>query len=147
MTHGFDTSFLVAAEVAGHPAHPGVRRRIAELKAQGDRFGLTALVLAEFVHIVTDSRRFQQPLTMPEALAKARLWWEAEEVEQVEPNEEAVRWFLEAMNRHQLGRKRVLDTLLLATYRSGGMTSVLTLNASDFAVFGEFTSLGPLAVQ
>ena len=61
MTHGFDTSFLVAAEVAEHPDHEGVWRRIRELKEQGDRFALTAPVLAEFVHIVTDARRFKMP--------------------------------------------------------------------------------------
>jgi predicted nucleic acid-binding protein len=55
VTHGFDTSFLVAAEVAEHPDHDGVWRRVRELKAQGNRFALTALVLAEFVHIVTDA--------------------------------------------------------------------------------------------
>ena len=142
MTRGFDTSFLVAAEVAEHPDHDGVWRRIRELKAQGDCFALTAPVLAEFVHIVTDARRFKMPLTMRQALAEARSWWEAADVEHVPPDEEAVIWFLEAMARHQLGRKRVLDTMLAATYRSAGITSLPTLNAADFAVFGEFTYLG-----
>ena len=69
MTHGFDTSFLVAAEVAEHPEHGGVRRRIGELRSEGGRFGLTTPVLAEFVHVVTAARRFTRPLTM----SKARL--------------------------------------------------------------------------
>lgn len=142
MTHGLDTSFLVAAEVAEHPDHEGVWRRLRGLKAQGDQFALTALVLAEFVHIVTDARRFKNPLTMPHALAEARAWWEATDVEHISPYDDAVIWFWEAMARHQLGRKRVLDTMLAATYRSAGITSLLTLNAADFAVFGEFTSLG-----
>ena len=33
--------------------------------------------------------------------------------------------------------KRVLDTLLAATYRAADVTSILTLNATDFAVFDE----------
>ena len=74
MTHGLDTSFLVASEVAGHPDHAGVWRRISQLRQRGDRFGLTAAVLAEWVHIVTDQRRFSAPLTMAEALVKARAW-------------------------------------------------------------------------
>lgn len=145
MTHGLDTSFLVAAEVAEHPDHDGVWRRIRGLKAQGDRFALTALVLAEFVHIVTDARRFKDPLTMLQALTEARGWWEAIDVEHVPPDDDAVSWFLAAMTTHQLGRKRVLDTMLAATYRSAGITSLLTLNAGDFAVFGEFTCLGVAA--
>jgi len=145
LTHGFDTSFLVAAEVAEHPEHDGAWRRIRELKAQGSRFALTAAVLAEFVHIVTDGRRFKIPLTMPQALAEARAWSEASDVEQVPPDDDAVQWFLAAMARYQLGRKRVLDTMLAATYRSAGVTSLLTLNAADFAVFGEFACLGSAA--
>ena len=89
-------------------------------------------MLAEFVHIVTDARRFKIPLTMPQALAEASGWWEATDVERVSPCDEAVIWFIEAMVRHQLGRKRVLDTMLAATYRSAGVTSLLTLNAADF---------------
>ena len=115
------------------------------MKAQGSRVALTALVLAGFVHIVTDARRFKIPLTMPQALAEAHAWWEASDVEQVPPDDDALKWFLEAMARHQLGRKRVLDTMLAATYRSAGVTSLLTLNAADFAVFGEFACLGPAA--
>ena len=37
--------------------------------------------------------------------------------------------------RIQLGRKRVLDTLLAATYRAADVTSILSLNATDFTVF------------
>lgn len=33
----------------------------------------------------------------------------------------------------------MLDTLLAGTFRSANVSSVLTLNAGDFAVFGEFT--------
>lgn len=137
MTHGFDTNFLVAEEVAEHPEHAGAWRRIGELRNAGGRF-----VLAEFVHVVTDARRFTHPLTMSEALEKARLWWEAEEVEQAAPTDDAVKWFLNAMARHRLGRKRVLDTMLASIYRSAGITSLLTLNGEDFAVFGELSCLG-----
>ena len=142
MTHGFDTSFLVAAEVAEHPEHAGAWRRLKALRDQGDRFGITTAVLAEFVHIVTDTRRFTTPLTMEEALKKARVWWESGEVETISPDDDAVKWFLDAMATHRLGRKRVLDTMLAATYQSAGVTSLLTLNAADFAVFGEFSCLG-----
>jgi len=45
------------------------------------------------------------------------------------------------MRRHQLGRKRVLDTLLAATYRAAEVTSLLTLNAADFTVFDELAGV------
>ena len=72
MTHGLDTSFLVTAEVVEHPDHAGVWRRIGKLRNEGGVFGMTTLVLAEFVHVVTDARRFTSPLTMDEALEKTR---------------------------------------------------------------------------
>jgi predicted nucleic acid-binding protein len=143
VTHGLDTSFLVAVAVAEHPDHAGCRVRLADLQAQGDRFGLTSQVLAEFVHVVSDARRFTSPLSMADAITEAGKWWRASEVDTVPPDDAAVRWFLQAMIQHNLGRKRVLDTMLAATYRTAGITSILTLNSKDFAVFGDFTCLGP----
>ena len=45
--------------------------------AKGDVFVMAPQVLAEFVHVVTDPRRFAQPLRTPDALDKAQLWWNA----------------------------------------------------------------------
>ncbi len=141
MTHGFDTSLLVAHEVTGHAEHARVRRQVAELRQAGDRFAVAAQVMTEFIHIVTDTRRFTEALTMQQALGRARALWDSQEVERVEANDDAMKWFLDAMAKHHLGRKRVLDTMLAATYRSAGITSILTLNAADFTVFGEFSCL------
>lgn len=80
---------------------------------------------------------------MEQALDRVRAWWNSPETERVESDDDAIKWFLDAMARHRLGRKRVLDTMLAATYRSAGITSLLTLNGADFAVFGELTCLGP----
>jgi len=67
-------------------------------------------------------------------------------MQQIETGGDAVTWFVEAMKRHRLGRKRVLDTMLAATYRSAGIRSIFKLNVADFEVFGEFACLGPLVV-
>src|SRR5205085_2362279 len=114
------------------------------LRQKGDRFALTSQVLSEFVHVVTDAKRFAAPLTMPQALERAQIWWDASEVDRVWSDESTLLWFFTAMTKYRLGRKRVLDTLLAGTYRSADVTSLLTLNASDFTVFGEFVCV-PLA--
>ena len=142
MKHGFDTSLLVAHEVACHARHADARLCVRELRNAGDVFAVAAQVVTEFVHILTDAKRFTAPLTMEQALQRARAWWDSPDVERIEPDDAAVKWFLEAMAKHHLGRKRVLDTMLAATYRSAGVTSLLTLNADDFAVFGEFACIG-----
>lgn len=88
--------------------------------------------------MVTDARRFERALSIEIALDKSERWWNAAETDQVFPTDAAVGRFHDWMRSHQLGRKRVLDTLLAATYRTAGVTSLLTLNSEDFAVFGEF---------
>ena len=145
MTHGADTSFLVAVEIVEHTNHASALRLLNELLARGDRVAIAPQVLAEFVHLVTDPRRFQQPFSMETALDKSERWWSAAETEQLLPTDVAIARFHDWMRRHQLGRKRVLDTLLAATYRAAGITSLLTLNTEDFAAFGEFAFV-PLAL-
>jgi hypothetical protein len=47
------------------------------------------------------------------------------------------------LTRLSLGRKRLLDTLLAATYRQAGVHSLLTTNAADVGVFGTFVCITP----
>jgi predicted nucleic acid-binding protein len=142
--HGADTSFLVAVEIIEHERHVDALRILRESLTRGDRVAVAPQVLAEFVHVVTDRRRFQQPMSMEMALDKSERWWTAAETDQVFPIDAAVARFHDWMRHHQIGRKRILDTLLAATYRAAGVTSLLTLNAEDFAIFGEFDCV-PLA--
>ncbi len=83
MTHGIDTGFLVAAEVQEHPDHSSARLRFQQFRAAGDRFALAPQVLAEFVHVVSDPKRFSMPLSMEAALERAEIWWESPEVDQI----------------------------------------------------------------
>lgn len=75
---------------------------------------------------------------MAQALGKAGFWWNATEVERVVPDDQAVSQFLAWMQQHGLGRKRLLDTLLAATYYRSGVTRIATSNARDYRVFGVF---------
>ena len=136
---GVDTTFLVQLEVQeaeGHDAALEVLRR--DILGRDREAGLAPQVLAEFVHVVTDARRFERPLSVPQALAKASFWWNAAEVERIVPDDQAVRRFLLWMREHGLGRKRLLDTLLAATYHESGITRIVTSNARDYRVFGVF---------
>jgi predicted nucleic acid-binding protein len=67
MTHGLDTGFLVAAEVVEHAAHVDARATLARLLGAGNLFAIAPQVLAEFIHVATDPRRFAQPLDMAAA--------------------------------------------------------------------------------
>lgn len=143
MMNGLDTGFLVAAEVAEHFEHAPARAWLARLLGAGDRIAIAPQVLAEFIHVVTDPRRFTHPLDMAAARQLAEQWWTARDVIQIFPDEGATRQFLDWMKQFSLGRKRLLDTLLAATYRQAGISSLLTTNPADFSAFGVFVCITP----
>jgi predicted nucleic acid-binding protein len=138
MTHGIDTDFLVAAEIRDHPFHRSADALLQRLLTDGHDLAVAPQMLAEFIHIVTDPKRMPQPLSMAEAIGRAEHWWQAAEVVRVFPDGQAVTDFLGWLSRHQLGRKRLLDTLLAATLHQAGVRRLITRNERDFRGFGCF---------
>lgn len=143
MIHGLDTGFLVAAEVTEHLEHSAARQTLSQLVTTGDRIAIAPQVIAEFIHVVTDPRRFTRPLSMYESRQIAEQWWTAGEVDHVFPNTVAMHQFLAWLQQFSLGRKRLLDTLLAATYYKAGIRSLLTTNTAEFAVFSVFDCIAP----
>jgi predicted nucleic acid-binding protein len=143
MIHGLDTGFLVAAEVTEHAQHTAARTTLARLLGADDKIAIAPQVLAEFIHIVTDSRRFTHPLDMAAARHLAEEWWTASDVMRVFPDDGATRTFLIWLQQFSLGRKRLLDTLLAASYHQAGIQSIITTNPADFGVFGVFACVTP----
>lgn len=143
MDRGIDTSFLVQAEVRKHPGHEAAKAKLDELLRAGDTLILAPQVLAEFVHVITDPRRFSDPLPIDQAISRAESWWSAREVAHAFPAPESTLLFLTWIAEHRLGRKRLLDTLLAATYFSNGIRSIITSNVRDYGVFGCFEVIVP----
>jgi hypothetical protein len=46
------------------------------------------------------------------------------------------------MAEHRLGRKRILDTQLAATYYHAGIRAILSTSARDYTIFDCFEALG-----
>lgn len=138
MTHGIDTDFLVAVEIYEHPFHQQADDLLRALLAAGHDFAVAPQTLAEFIHVVTDAKRMPRPLTMTEAISRAEHWWQAAEVRRVFPDGQSVTDFLGWLSVHQLGRKRLLDTMLAAIYQQAGVRRLLTNNERDYQVFGCF---------
>lgn len=135
---GIDTGFMIAHEMAGHPDHQRCRGCLKSLTDAGEEFLITDGVIAEFVHVITDQKRFTKPFTVEQALREAAHWSAFADVTAVAADDADLARFADWMTRHQLGRKRILDTLLAATYFGHGATRILTLNKADFAIFGVF---------
>lgn len=130
---GIDTSFLVAFEIASHAWHDDARDFARRHEEEG--LGCAPQVLAEFVHIVTNAKRLERPLAVGAALACAQRWWNAAETTRVFPAAQAMTLFFLWMDDFQLGRKRILDTLLAATYKAANISLVVSTNARDFSLF------------
>ncbi len=58
------------------------------------------------------------------------------------PTDDSTRLAFDWLQRHQLGRKRILDTQLAATLWSAGIQRLVTSNPADFAPLG-FETLVP----
>jgi predicted nucleic acid-binding protein len=142
MTHGIDTDFLVAVEVREHPFHLTADALLTDLLAKGHDLAVAPQTLAEFIHIVTDGKRMPHPLGMAEAIHRATHWWQAAEVVRVFPNSEATTDFLSWLQLYGLGRKRLLDTLLAATFHRAGIRHIITNNERDYRTFGVFEIVG-----
>lgn len=136
---GVDTSFLVGLAVREHAAHSACWALFeGEILGRPGSMAVTAQVLAEFAHVVIDPRRFEHPLAMSEALALCEQWWNAQECRPVHSDFEAGALFLAWMEEFALGRKRLLDTLLAASFRCAGVRRVATTDWRDFDVYGVF---------
>lgn len=141
MIRGLDTTALIEFEFLHHPKHESARALIENVLDNGDKLGLTPQVISEFIHIASDPKRFEKPLTIKAALKRAETWWHAAEILQVFPKIETVRLQLSWMSKYNLGRKRILDTQLAATFHSNDIKSVITSNARDFKIFEVFTDI------
>jgi len=138
---GIDTTYLIQLSIEESEKHDAAKRLSQKLGGTG--FALTPQVLAEYIHIVTDAKRFTKPLAMSAAVEKSEEYWNAAEVSQIFPTSQSIELMHRWLTEHKLGRKRILDTQLAATYYTAGIKRILSSNGRDFTVFGAFEILEP----
>ena len=144
MIYGVDTTFLIELEAVESRGHEAARRWLRRALGNDGRLVLAGQVLTEFLHVISDPARFERPLTVSAAVDRAEAWWTAREVTPVHPSDASVSVFLDWMRQHWLGRKRLLDTMLAATYFTHGVRDIVTSDARDYSVFGVFQIHRPL---
>jgi predicted nucleic acid-binding protein len=110
---------------------------------QGVRLVFPDLIVTEFLHVITDERRFSPPLTMIEALDWMKEFLANSMVTLLEPTTASAQQTLAWMRQFKLGRKRILDTHLAAILHTSGVRRLLTSNPADFAVFGVLETVTP----
>lgn len=140
---GLDSNILVQLALADHPANAATVVAVQAEAQSGSRLMFPPLVATEFLHVVTDERRFDPPLTMIEALSWIEDFLANPAVSLAEPAPEALHQTLRWMRQFNLGRKRILDTYLAAVCHTAGVRRLLTSNPADFAVFGVLEAVAP----
>lgn len=136
MIVALDTDVLVHWTMQGTPRHAAVSKWVRRhLRTRGNALALTPQTLHELIHVCTDPRRFERPMSMAEALERSRALWDAREVVRVLPGPTVLHRTLELLGKFRLGRKRILDTVLAATLEAADVHHLATLNAADFAIF------------
>ena len=132
---GADTSLLVAHSLIDHPSHPAAERIVSSILGREELVAICPVVLDEFIHVVTDRRRFERPLEMASAINLARTWYESKETLLLCPSDQSLQLQLDWMHRHRLGRKRLHDTQIAAIYHLAGVKTLVSSNWRDFRVF------------
>jgi predicted nucleic acid-binding protein len=142
---GLDTNVLVYTHMPSLKDHERVRTYLSSQLNQSDTIlVVTPSILHEFVHVVTDGKRFEPPVAMSEALAIARLYLRRTNVECLAMTEESLFYALELLERYNLGRKRIADTLLVATLHQNNVSELITCNPRDFEVFEDLKVIDPM---
>ena len=138
-----DCNILVQIAIADHPANGRTLAAVQAEIQQGKRLVFPSLIVTEFLHVVTDERRFAPPLTMPEAVDWIDEFLTNPAVALLEPTQASMNQTLRWMREFNLGRKRILDTHLAAILHTNGVRRLLTSNPSDFTVFNVFETSTP----
>ena len=140
---GLDCNILVQLALADHPANTATIAAVQAEAQSGNRLVFPSLVINEFMHVVTDPRRFNPPLTMTEAVDWVEGFLANPATGLLEPSAESLHQTFRWMRQFNLGRKRILDTHLAAVLHTAGVHRLLTSNPGDFTIFGVLEIVSP----
>jgi len=140
---GLDCNILVQLALQDHPANSVTVAAVKAEVARGNALLVPPLVINEFLHVVTDPKRFNPPLTMIEALDWIEEFLKNSAAKVPDTSAASIHQTLQWIRQFNLGRKRILDTYLAAILHSAGAKRLMTSNPADFAVFGVFEIVSP----
>lgn len=140
---GLDCNILVQLALQDHPANSATIAAVKTEVRQGHILIVAPLVINEFLHVITDAKRFSPPLTMIEALDWIEEFIANSAVTVPDTTTASSQQALQWIRKFNLGRKRILDTYLAAVLHSVGVKRLLTSNPADFSAFGVFEISSP----
>ena len=136
---GIDTTFLIDLEITDSPRHKQALKLFN--RWQKEKHSVIAIynqTFLEFEHVITDSKRFNSPLTMEQAIERTWFWLNQERIKIIYPTEVSLKRALLWSSMYKLGRKRIQDTHMASAFAEAGVTELWTANPADFEVFETF---------
>ena len=140
---GLDTNILIQLAAGDHARYDATTALVEEKIQQRETLVLPSVAITEFLHIITDARRFDPPMTQVVALDWIEGFLTLSNVELIDSDAASLRLMLGWMRQFQLGRKRIIDTHLAAMLYNRGVRRLMTSNHKDFEIFGVFEFVAP----
>lgn len=136
---GIDTTFLIDLEILESPRH----EKAVEIFNQWRKENNSLLVIYsnvfnEFLHVITDPKRFINPIPMDQAIERCWYWIDHARVKVVYSHDDSLKRQLLWMSMHKLDRKRITDTAMAAAYAQAGVSKIITANPADFDLLNTF---------
>ncbi len=136
---GIDTCFLIDLYWQDSPRNKNARELFSKIaNNESVKLAVYYNCFNEFLNVITDSKRFENPLSVSEAISVIDYWCDIDRVTVLYPDDTSFKRTLAWMNRYQLGRNRVNDTQMASCYLTSGVSSIITANPKDFEIFESF---------
>ena len=136
---GIDTCFLIDLYWEDSPRNKNARVLFSKIaNNESVKVAVYYNCFNEFLHVITDSKRFENPLSVSEAISVIDYWCDIDRVTVLYPDDTSFKRTLAWMNRYQLGRNRVNDTQMASCYLTSGVSTIITANPKDFEIFESF---------
>lgn len=136
-----DTTFLIDLYWLDSPRHEKAVSYYKRLSTQDEKIIIYYYCFNEFLHVITDSRRFTSPFSMAEALEIVDTWCNLENINVVYPFEKSFAMAKAWLSLYDLGRNRLNDTNMAACYAQSGASRIVTANPDDFTIFQVLTPI------
>ncbi len=140
---GIDTTFLIDLEIKESPRHERAVEIFNKWREEKNSFlVIYSNVFNEFLHVITDAKRFVNPVPMETAIERCWYWIDHQRVKVVYSSDDSLKRQLLWMSMHELGRRRINDTTMAAVYAQEGVSKIITANPADFEILKTFEVIG-----
>ncbi len=136
---GLDTCFLIDLYWQDSPRNQNAKVQYTKLaNDENEKIAIYYNCFNEFLHVITDSKRFENPFSIKEAISVVDSWCDIDRLSVLYPDDTSFKRSLAWMNMYNLGRNRINDTQMASCYLTNGVSSIITANPKDFEIFESF---------